>query len=131
MKVLIVSHGNLSHELKKTAEMIVGKREEVITFGLQPEASPESFKEEILKEIEDNEAMEFLVLVDILGGTPFNSLVQVLGNKNIEIVIGFNLGMLLEILLNMDNKSLFELSQYAKEKGLESILTKSDLLKQF
>jgi len=71
-----------------------------------------------------------VVLVDIPGGTPSNtSLQQTVKNKNLEVVSGFNLSMVIEIIMNRENKNLTELAQLAYETGQQSIEILSKKLK--
>ena len=127
MKFIMASHGDLAKTLVKTAEMIIGKQPSIMALGLYPETDLESFKEELTKEIIEEEG-EVLVLLDFLGGTPFNSIIQTLQNERVQFVVGMNLGMLLELLLDSTEKNAIEAARFAKEKGIQSIVTKEDIL---
>ena len=127
MKFIMASHGDLAKTLVKTAEMIIGKQPSIMALGLYPETDLESFKEELTKEIIEEEG-EVLVLLDLLGGTPFNSIIQTLQNERVQFVVGMNLGMLLELLLDSTEKNAIEAARFAKEKGIQSIVTKEDIL---
>lgn len=127
MKYIIATHGDLADALKSTMEMIVGQHNEIQTLGLQPDMSADTYRQKLLDCIGGDQTLIFL---DIVGGTPFNSLIQELKSDNVSFVAGTNLGMLLEIVLNTEIKDLKDATAFAKEKGLQSIITKDDILNQ-
>lgn len=127
-KIILASHGNLAEALMSTAQMIIGPNTDMIALGLQAGVAPEAYREALNEVFSQYPEYEFLVLVDILGGTPFNSIISQLQNENVQVVTGVNLGMLLEVLLNQENYGLNELSEFAKKMGINSLMTKNDLM---
>lgn len=127
-KIILASHGNLAEALMSTAQMIIGPNTDMIALGLQAGVAPEAYREALNEVFIQYPEYEFLVLVDILGGTPFNSIISQLQNENVQVVTGVNLGMLLEVLLNQENYGLNELSEFAKKMGINSLMTKNDLM---
>ncbi len=122
-KIVIVSHGGLAEGFLDAAKMIVGEVPDVFAFGLCPQEDPENFKERVYAEIDADPKQNILVLADILCGTPFNSMIEKLREPRIDMVIGVNLPMLLELLMHREEK--FEtLAEYAKQRGLQGIVTK-------
>ena len=74
VEIIIVSHGNYAFEIVNTIEMINGKKHNIIPFALKEQESLEDF-EKRLKEFIDNSSFdEHLILIDFLGGTPFNAM---------------------------------------------------------
>ena len=125
MKYIIATHGNLADALKSTMEMIVGQHPEIQALGLQPDMSVDDYRERLVDYIGNDQTLVFL---DIVGGTPFNSLIQELKSEQVSFIAGTNLGMLLEIVLNTEIKDLKDACAFAKEKGIQSIITKDDIL---
>ena len=112
--LVIVSHGNLSESLVATSKMIVGKKERVFSIGLEPHGGSDNLIKKINRIISTAEPQsQFLFMIDLIGGTPCTSCAQILScNKNIEIITGVNLPMLLEVQLNLEkaknvNEELF------------------------
>lgn len=131
-KYIIISHGSFASGLKEAIEMILGPQENVKAFCLLKDMAPETFGELIKKEIDKNieENSDTMIFVDLLGGTPFNSIVPLLQKyKDISFITGVNLGMCLEIISNGTYDSMKELETDAKGIGIKSIVTKSDLFK--
>lgn len=127
-KIILASHGNLAEALMTTAQMIIGPNSDMVALGLQVGIAPEEYQEALNEVFNQYPDHEFLVLIDILGGTPFNSIISQLQNENVQVVTGVNLGMLLEVLLNHENYELNELSEFAKRMGMNSLITKNDLM---
>lgn len=127
-KIILASHGNLAEALMTTAHMIIGPNSDMIALGLQASIAPEDYREALNEVFSQYPYHEFLVLIDILGGTPFNSIISQLQNENVQVVTGVNLGMLLEVLLNQENYELNELSEFAKRMGINSLITKNELM---
>lgn len=130
IKYLIVSHGHFADGLKESIEMISGPHDNVKSLCLLKEMAPETFGELIEKEIIKNisEDCETMIFVDLLGGTPFNSLIPLLRKyENISFITGVNLAMCLEIICNDTFESLQDIEKEAKQCGQKSIITKTDL----
>lgn len=102
-KVLLISHGNLAQEILNTSKMIMGEQKGVIALGLKPDEGNEEFGNRVYEACSEMYSDDgILILADLYGGTPCNSAtLRVINNfKNIEILTGVNLGMLLEALSN-------------------------------
>ena len=91
INILIISHCDLTKELIKTTEVIVGKQENIfyIEQNIKDEnlASLQQKIGEILKKI--NNESGTLILTDMLGGTPCNASILLSKNFNIEIIFCF------------------------------------------
>ena len=118
--VIIATHGFSSVELLKSAEMIVGIQEnvETITFeeGQGLEELSKSYQESLKKL---SGCQSILILVDLLGGSPFN----VGALQNHPLIAGVNIPMLLELFMKRDTVSLNQLVEVVLQVGKESIVT--------
>ena len=114
-KTIIITHGNFGEELKKSAEMIIGEAKDTYSFSLNPGDSMENIAVQIEGLI--NEKDEFLIFVDIFGGTPYNISCRFLNNKNVKILTGVNLPMFLEYCINKEADV-----DILVEKGRQSIV---------
>lgn len=116
--ILVVSHGMLSEGILNSAEMLMGKLEAYDFVSLKNDEQPDEFAKIVCEKIvslDDGEGV--LVFVDIFGGTPFNVLVQRLGDYHVECIAGVNLPMLIEAFNNREDMSLEELASYCCEVG--------------
>jgi mannose/fructose/sorbose-specific phosphotransferase system IIA component len=113
------------------ARMIVGQMEGVTTVSLKESDAVEDLMDRIeiaVNEVDQGEGI--LILVDAFGASPFNASARLaLGRKNIEIISGMNLPMLLELAVGREGQDLAAVIQIALETGTTSIRTLTDTLK--
>jgi PTS system mannose-specific IIA component len=129
IKIIIITHGQLGHELLKTAEAIVGKQEDTIVVPLAPQEGLTSLCQrtgEILESVDSRAGA--LILTDMLGGTPCNACLPYCNTNNIEIVSGVNLYMMLSSFINRTNLDLKKLADKVIEDGRKSITNAKDML---
>ena len=128
--IVIVSHLKLAEEIRKTAELIVGKIEQSVALSLDPKKEGESLRVEIKKAISDVDSGEgVIILTDMFGGTPSNLALTFLG-ESVEVVSGVNLPMLIKITTDREGKNLHELASDAKEYGRNNINVATEFLKK-
>lgn len=130
INVVLVSHGDLSSQLIKSAEMIAGESEGVFSVSLYPGETPEDFEKKlnlVLAKIGDEET---IILMDIFSGTPYNVSARQVLRDNVECITGANLPMLIELLMTRDGSSLSELAESITLAGQESIKNLKPMFKQ-
>src|SRR5699024_4017559 len=102
MKVfVIVGHGDFPVALKASAQMIIGKMENLIAIPLLAEEGKESYKEKIESVMNNlkKQYNEFVIFSDLLGGTPNNCVMELYEKTNhIQIITGVNLPVILTAL---------------------------------
>ena len=69
-----------------------------------------------------------LVLTDMFGGTPSNISLSFLENREVEVVTGVNLPMLIKLATLSNDKSLEELAAMIKDYGRRNISVARELL---
>lgn len=132
INILLLSHGKLAEEFLNTAKLIMGEQQGVHALGLGASESIEDFINRIIIEYSKlNNSNEILVLTDLYGGTPTNAAIYGLLNKykNIEILTGLNLPILLEAIIRR-NQSMVELIINLKKTGAEGIINIREVMKQ-
>lgn len=94
--IIIMNHGQFGKELISSAEMIVGKLEDIQAVSLMPGMTIEEYLEQA--ETAVNQAGgKALVLTDLYGGTPCNVAMMLRQRYELKVVCGMNLPMLLEL----------------------------------
>lgn len=98
--VVIVTHGSLASALLDTVELIMGKQEQVKTVAFETGQAVVDLQTRIAQAIAQVDSGHgTLILVDILGGSPYNaSAMLVMEQEKLEIITGVNVPMLFEIL---------------------------------
>ncbi|MBC7250408.1 MAG: hypothetical protein H5T62_08980 [Anaerolineae bacterium] len=127
-QIVVVTHGRLGEELLRTAEMILGPQEGVHVVSLLAEERPETLQDKLDAVLQRVGADDTLILLDFLGGTPYNAVARCLRDSHIECVTGVNLPLLLEILSARDAFSAADLAQMAVRTGREAIKNLKPLL---
>jgi len=128
--VITLGHGDLPVALLNSAQMLIGKREELYSLCLHEGDGLENFITKTAALISSlNEAKSILVFIDLQGGTPWNAIVGV-NDPRVTLVTGVNLPMLIEVLLLRDQKSsIQDLVACALTAGKISVISKEFPLK--
>lgn len=127
--VLIVSHGNLAREIFDTACMILGEQENVKTISLMYDDDIKKFTNKVLaftQELDQGDGV--IVLSDLFGGSPNNSVLATSRLHSIKAITGVNLPMLIECLSSREFLSIDELVESAKCTGIGGIKLLSDMI---
>jgi fructoselysine and glucoselysine-specific PTS system IIA component len=99
-KFLIATHGTLASGVKSSLDIITGANDGIFLIQAYLEEN-KSLEEEILailEQVDDNE--ELIVFSDLLGGSVTSQILQYGLRPNVHIVSGFNLALVIEILLS-------------------------------
>ncbi|MEO0138151.1 MAG: hypothetical protein ABIL39_01930 [candidate division WOR-3 bacterium] len=121
IKGVIIGHGNLAQALLNTVEKILGKQEMVEVFSNENLSC--STLTELLKKSLGSDGDEKIVFVDLPGGSCAISCLNILReNKNLKIICGVNLPMLLEFFLLREKYRVDELIPILLKKGRDNIM---------
>jgi fructoselysine and glucoselysine-specific PTS system IIA component len=99
-KYLIATHGTFSAGIKSSLEMIIGNTEHlfIIQAYIDQHIAIEDEIKQVLEQISEHD--ELIIFSDILGGSVTNQLLQQALKPNIHIVSGFNLPLLIDVILS-------------------------------
>lgn len=125
--VLILTHGKLADGLKNSVEMIMGQSDSFNTLGLYEGDDFTEFKEKVLDlicELDSGDGV--IVLVDLFGASPYNSVMfnyQEIKRKekNVRLITGVNLPMVIEALNARTYTSLDNLYEEVMQMGISNI----------
>lgn len=104
LNIVIATHGKFGEEIIKSAEMIVGKMDNIKSVSLMPSMSFEDFTKEANTVLSDLSG-DTLVLVDLYGGTPCNVFTALTKKYNHNVITGLNLPMLIDLYINTNDSS--------------------------
>ena len=101
-KIIAVSHGTVAEAVVRAAGLIMGEDSRMEALCLGEDESLESFTDRIAEKIK--QPCEYIVLADVLSGTPFNAcvLAKRKAGRNVRILAGYNLPMVLALMNDMD-----------------------------
>lgn len=98
-KFLIATHGNFAKGIRSALELIIGPVENLFTIEAYTHGN-KSIEEDlvrVLKQVSSGE--ELVIFSDLLGGSVNNQILRYALRGNVHIVSGFNLPVIIEIML--------------------------------
>lgn len=115
--VVIITHGDLAEALVTSAAMLVGEGAQMAYASIHPGDDPGDFYARVAQRVEEVDKGDGVVaLVDLYGGTPSNTVVRMAAERNIRVLTGVNLPMVIYAIL----ERTAETSQEELMKGLIS-----------
>ncbi|MDL2220276.1 PTS sugar transporter subunit IIA [Eubacteriales bacterium OttesenSCG-928-N14] len=113
--IVLISHGKLAEGMLDAARMFFDELKQVQSVSLLPGETPDAFQhrmEAALEEVDTGDGV--IVLADMLGGMPSNRAASLL-YRNIEVICGINLPLLLEVLsIRNDDGKYIDTDQLVK-----------------
>ncbi|MDB5060570.1 MAG: hypothetical protein JWP67_413 [Mucilaginibacter sp.] len=127
-KFIIATHGTFAGGIKSSLDIIIGSMEHV--FLIQAYADENiSIEAEIKKILEQiNDQDELVVFTDLLGGSVTNQVIQNALKPNVHIVAGFNLPLIIDVLLAGNDTPLDEVINAALGNAKEQMVYVNKLL---
>lgn len=123
VQTLILTHGNLAHELLTTAERISGGVPNIRALSLDWNEPREGLLEDLreaIRTLDDGDGV--LILTDLFGDTPSNLALTLVKKGSIEVVTGVNLPMVLRIsCLGNRPMKVGQLARWIQQKGKQGI----------
>jgi PTS system mannose-specific IIA component len=93
-----VTHGRLAEEFIAAMEHVVGPQSALQAISIGPDDDMEQRRKDILQAVNlVEEGDGVILLTDMFGGTPSNLAISVMDNKNVEVIAGINLPMLIKL----------------------------------
>ena len=128
--LVLATHGELGRALVASMEMIVGAQERVAALSLQVADRLEDATSRLQEALENSDEGDgVLVLTDMLGGTPSNLCLALIGGaRPVEVVSGVNLPMLLKAVQARRESDLRETAAQVKKVGRGAIIVASEVL---
>lgn len=122
--IIITGHGSYASGIKSSINLILGEHSDLYFIDFLKEDSSEDLLEKFKNNIKNNNINDLVFVCDLLGGTPFNTAVNLsLENENFYVTSGCNLNSILEGILQKDTCTANELADMLVDK------TKSTTLK--
>ena len=124
--LVVTGHGQFAPGLASAIMMVAGEQPAftAVPFKESRAASYPEMLRSAIRQMHDV-CGEVLVLVDFLGGSPFNQAVMsTIDIDNVEVVTGANIPMLLDVLNHRTDTTLVELAERAVQIGRDGIAFK-------
>jgi PTS system N-acetylgalactosamine-specific IIA component len=123
-KIIVISgHGNYATGIQSTLELLAGKNQDLFFVDFAADDTDITLKEKFEVIVEKNNDSEILFVCDIIGGTPFKIAAEISNScEKMELVVGCNIGGILEMIFMKDGLSLKELADNMVEQSKNSTL---------
>lgn len=119
-KLIIAGHGKFASGILSALELIAGKNDNIIAIDFKGDDDGSELYTR-LSELTSDESST-IVLTDLYGGTPFRQAVLLsMKRKQVYVVAGTNLGLLLELSMKIDNSSIESILENVEEIGTQHI----------
>jgi PTS system mannose-specific IIA component len=127
--VVVATHGKLAEELIRTAEAVVGEIAQIVPVSIV--ATSPDVRTELKAAIQRvDQGQGVLLLTDIFGGSPTNLCLSFLTERQVEVVTGVNLPMLLQLPGARMKGNIVEVAQKLVEAGQKSVAHASEALRR-
>lgn len=132
--LVLISHGQLALELRRSLEAVSGAQSHLATVCVNPNDHPDERRAAVARAIaETDDGAGVIVVADMFGATPCNLAVSLAkpsgtGKRDVDVIAGVNLPMLVEIAKARSTASLPECVARATEAGRHYISSASDVL---
>lgn len=127
--IVLVAHGNLAKEMLSVVQHVVGVQEGVEYVCIETTDDMEQKRHEILEKTSLVDTGDGVVVAtDMFGGTPSNLAISIMEERNIEVISGMNIPLLVK-LMRERTETLAEAVIAAQEAGRKYINVASHLLK--
>ena len=129
-KFLIATHGAFAKGIKSSLDMIIGETDNVflIQAYLDDHISVEDELAAVLTHITTDD--ELVIFTDLLGGSVNNIMIREALKENVHIVSGFNLPLLIEVIMGDAGTPVTEVIETAIIDGKEQMVYVNKLITQ-
>lgn len=120
--IVLVTHDGLGEAIRHQAENILGRPIRLTTVAVSYRADPDSCLDELRAALAmSSDSSGALVLTDLPGATPDNLARRAAAEKQVLVVSGLNLPMLLKV-INHADKPAEALAELARQGGQQGII---------
>jgi PTS system mannose-specific IIA component len=126
--MVLVTHGTLALALRDAMEHVVGKQTALATVCIESDAEIESQRAEVAKCVAQVDSGDGVILLtDMFGGTPSNVAMSMMTGKDVDVIGGVNLPMLVKLGKIRGSFGLAEAVQCAEAAGRKYICSGHDV----
>jgi len=123
--IVLVTNGNLAHELVAALEHVVGPQQCVSAVCIGADDDMEKWRTEILQIAKACDTGDgLIVLTDMFGSSPSNLVISIMEEGRVEVIAGVNLPMLVK-LASVRTQPIAEAVRLAQEAGRKYITVAS------
>lgn len=127
--MVLVTHGRLAEEFRSALEHVVGPQDNCETVAIGPDDDMEERRNDIVAAVGQVETGDgVVILTDMFGGTPSNLAISVMQNREVEVIAGVNLPMLVKLARVRGEMDMKAAVREAQDAGRKYINVANDVL---
>jgi len=127
---VIITHGNLGSALLGAARLIKGGMEKILPVTTEDYNDVEALRGRLLRAVSEVDGGSgVMVFTDLFGGTPTNIAMSILEDRDVEIMTGVNLPVLLKFDTFREGRSLKEVAAFLEDYGRKSMAVAGGMLR--
>lgn len=130
--IVVAGHGHFADGIMSAVELVAGVPEEVLVVNFEEGEGIEDLRLHMLEAIAALKSEDVLLLVDLLGGSPFNVVTQLLMEhvveKNLRVIAGANMATVVQAIFAREMLPFEELTADVIRAGKEGIVNVTGLL---
>lgn len=127
--MVLVTHGRLAEEFKSALQHVVGPQDQCETVSIGPDDDMEVRRQDIVDAAQGVDVGDgVVILTDMFGGTPSNLAISVMQNREIEVIAGVNLPMLVKLARVRGEMNMRDAVREAQDAGRKYINVANDVL---
>ena len=126
IRIILASHGPFCEGLLTSLQMIAGPQENTFALQLHEGEAPDDYREKLNQLLADDQSGKgTLVLCDLKGGTPYNSVAFASQKHHLALVTGMNMPMIITLATMRSEMStlseLVDITLQSESIGVEKI----------
>jgi len=119
---VIITHGELGSALLEAARIIKGGMEKIKPVTIEDYNDVEALRGRLLRAVSEVDGGSgVMVFTDLFGGTPTNIAMSILEDREVEIMTGVNLPVLIKFDTFREGRTLGEVAAFLEDYGRNSM----------
>jgi len=112
---IIITHGSLADSFVNSLKMIYGEIKDVFPCNFLRNMDLEELEHQVNQLVDSIESEKILIFTDMLGGSAFNTAMKVQREKNVHVITGVNMMMLLDLISIREKSDFSALLEHIKK----------------
>ncbi len=126
---VIITHGELGKALLDAAMVIKGGMDKIKPVSIENYQDVDALRGRLLRAVSEVDGGKgVMVFTDLFGGTPTNIAMSILEDREVEIMTGVNLPVLIKFDTLRKGRTLHEVASYLEDYGRKSMAIAGNML---
>jgi len=127
---VIITHGELGSALLGAARIIKGGMEKIKPVTIEDYNDVEALRGRLLRAVSEVDGGSgVMVFTDLFGGTPTNIAMSILEDRDVEIMTGVNLPVIIKFDTLREGRTLREVATFLEDYGRKSMTIAGDMIR--